>query len=164
LTPVEEARGLQRLITGKHWTQSAAAEALGKSKAEISATLRILTLPSTVLDGVLTSELDIPKNALIELARIANPSVRDRLVKQALEGALTIRIIRAAATEIDEDTANRNTSPVPRRSADPLGKIALDRLERGLHDACVAGRSLSTMERERLRRLQGKIEELLAIG
>ena len=37
LTPVEEARGLQRLIEGKGWTQTQAAEALGKSKGEVSA-------------------------------------------------------------------------------------------------------------------------------
>ena len=43
LTPVEEARGLERLIKDKGWRQDAAAEALGRSKAEISAILRILT-------------------------------------------------------------------------------------------------------------------------
>ena len=70
LTPVEEARGLRHLISDKGYSQNAVAAALGKSKAEVSATLRILTLPGEVLDAVLTSELRIAKNALIELARI----------------------------------------------------------------------------------------------
>ena len=41
LAVVEEARGLQRLISGKGWSQTQAAQILGKSESEVSSTLRI---------------------------------------------------------------------------------------------------------------------------
>lgn len=96
LTPVEEARGLQRLIDGKGLTQAEAAGALGKSKGEISATLRILTLPPDLLEQVLTSELPLAKNVLTELARVEDGPVKERLLGQARDGTLTVRAIRTA--------------------------------------------------------------------
>ncbi|HET6467412.1 MAG TPA: ParB/RepB/Spo0J family partition protein, partial [Geminicoccaceae bacterium] len=96
LAPVEEARGLERLIRTKGWSQNDAAAALGKSKAEVSATLRILSLPEDVLDAVSTSEPPLPKNALIELARVERPALRERLLARARAGTLTVRAIRDA--------------------------------------------------------------------
>ena len=93
LTPVEEARGLQRLIEEKNWTQDQAADAIGKPKSDISGTLRILTLPADLLEAVLTSEPSIPKNVLIELARVENEPVRTQLLRIAREGSLTVRVI-----------------------------------------------------------------------
>ena len=162
LTPVEEARGLQRLITDKVWTQSAAAEALGKSKAEVSAILRILTLPAAVLDAVLTSELEIPKNALIELARIENAVVRDRLIERARQGELTIRAIRDVAATMDGSAGEKSTSSPRRRSSDLLSIKALDRLTRSLSEARATGRALSAIERDRLTHLRDEIEQILA--
>jgi ParB family transcriptional regulator, chromosome partitioning protein len=162
LTPVEEARGLQRLITDKVWTQSAAAEALGKSKAEVSAILRILTLPAAVLDAVLTSELEIPKNALIELARIENAVVRDRLIERARQGELTIRAIRDVAATTDGSAGEKSTSSPRRRSNDLLSIKALDRLTRSLSEARATGRALSAIERDRLTHLRDEIEQILA--
>ena len=162
LTPVEEARGLQHLITDKAWTQSAAAEALGKSKAEVSAILRILTLPAAVLDAVLTSELEIPKNALIELARIEDEAVRDRLIERARQGKLTIRAIREVAAPPDRSGRERSTSSPRKRSSDPLSMKALDRLTRSLSKARAAGRALSAVERDRLTHVRDEIEQILA--
>jgi ParB family transcriptional regulator, chromosome partitioning protein len=162
LTPVEEARGLQRLIANKVWTQSAAAEALGKSKAEVSAILRILTLPAAMLDAVLTSELEIPKNALIELARIEDEAARDQLIEYARQGKLTIRAIREVAATPDLSTGERRTSSPCKRSSDPLSMKALDRLMRGLSEARAAGRALSAVERDRLTYVRDEIEQILA--
>jgi ParB family chromosome partitioning protein len=165
LTPVEEARGLQRLITEKGWTQSAAGEALGKSKAEISAMLRILTLPPPVLDAVLTSELEIPKNALIELARVEVQSTRDRLLDLAWRGALTIRVIREAVAQVDQTAAERTTSAsVERRSTGLFNLRAVGRLTHGLREACASGHVLSTVEREQLTHLRKQIEDILRSG
>lgn len=94
LSPVEEALALQRLITGRHWPQERAAQALGKTKGDISSTLRILTLPADLLAKVLTSELTVPKNTLIELARVEDPVAQARLIALAMAGQLTIRSVR----------------------------------------------------------------------
>jgi len=167
LTPVEEARGLQRLIEGKGWSQNAAADALGKSKGEISSTLRILTLPAEILDAVLTSELNIPKNALVELARIESPAVRERLVDLARAGLLTVRAIRAAR-EAEERILPPASSPPPairevKETRSPAVSLkAADKLVDGLRAVRASGRALSKADRERLLRLKALIEELLA--
>jgi len=172
LTAVEEARGLQKLIEGKGWTQMQAAEALGKSKAEVSATLRILTLPETVLDGVLTSELDIPRSALVEIARIEDQEVLNQLVELARGGGLTIRAIRAArqpeakqgggtegegASQGDRDGSARDQSPRPKRFT--FG--TLDRVASGLKAVREAGRTIDANDRKRLEALRIEIDALL---
>lgn len=157
LTPVEEARGLQRLIRDKGWTQAAAAAALGRSKAEVSALLRILTLPEEVQEAVLTSELDIPKNALVELARVEPAAARNRLIELARAGALTIKAIRAAGKVRARD------GPPPGRAGTPrLGAKAIERVTEGLRAARAAGRPLDEAGRERLMRLKQEIEAYLA--
>ena len=115
LTPVEEARGLKQLIACNGWTQSAAAVALGKSKADVSAVLRILSLPDSVLDAVLTSELEVPKNVLIELARIDDASLRDRLLELARQGELTVRAIREAEVRLKASIPANGSEPCTSR-------------------------------------------------
>ncbi|MCB4825427.1 ParB/RepB/Spo0J family partition protein [Roseicella aerolata] len=167
LTAVEEARGLDRLIKGKGWTQVQAAEVLGKSKGEISATLRILTLPQLVLDGVLTSELDIPRNALVELARIENTTVRDRLIGMARNGGVTIKAIRAAKeAEVPGNTATVGDDPAqsPERHRPPVGQFSfgtLDRLTLKLRAYRDEGRTVSEDERKHLEDLRREIDALL---
>jgi len=99
LSPVEEARGLQRLISSRGWSQDRVAAALGRSKGDVSATLGILTLPETLLDAVLTSELSLSKNLLVELARVEEPTVRAALIARASQGGLTVRGIRQARAD-----------------------------------------------------------------
>jgi ParB family chromosome partitioning protein len=167
LTAVEEARGLDRLIKGKGWTQAQAAEVLGKSKGEISATLRILTLPQLVLDGVLTSELDIPRNALVELARIENTTVRDRLIGMARNGGVTIKAIRAAKeAEAPGNTGTAGDDPAQssERRRPPVGQFSfgtLDQLTSKLRAYRGEGRTVSEGERKHLEDLRREIDALL---
>ena len=168
LTTVEEARGLDRLIKGKGWTQAQAAEVLGKSKGEISATLRILTLPQAVLDGVLTSELDIPRNALVELARIENTVVRGHLIDLARNGGLTIKAIRAAKeaeTPGDNGAAGAEAAKPAEGRGPPARQFSfgtLDRLTLKLRAHREAGRTVSEGERRHLEDLRREVDALLA--
>lgn len=50
LNPVEEARGYQVLMEEYHLTQESVAERMGKSRPAIANALRLLGLPSTLLD------------------------------------------------------------------------------------------------------------------
>jgi len=164
LTPVEEARGLRQLISEKGYNQTTAAAALGKSKAEVSAILRILTLPDEVLESVLTSELRIAKNALIELARIEDRAARDRLIRLARQGMLTVRAIREAQDQDHPDGKHAQDEPRPQRrtTADGVVPVRLvDRLSRNILAARSAGRTLAPAERERLARLRDEIDQLL---
>ena len=163
LTPVEEARGLQHLISGNGYTQSAAATALGKSKVEVSATLRILTLPKDVLDAVLTSELLIAKNTLIELARVDPGPVRERLLVLARQGTLTVRAIRAAQEE--RPRGNGAEHERTQRTEQPPGSSIIkliDRLSLDMVKTLSTERSLDAAERDRFSRLRDAIDKLLA--
>ena len=97
LSVVEEARGLQRLISGKGWSQKQAAQVLGKTDAEISSTLRILSLPGDLLDELLaTKNTSLSRYVLAELARLEPGPARDRLLTAARAGELTQRMVRTA--------------------------------------------------------------------
>jgi len=169
LTPVEEARGLQRLIEGKGWTQDQAAGALGKSKSEVSGVLRILTLPSDLLEAVLTSELAVPKHALVELARVGQVEAREHLIELAKLGQLTVRMIRsvrdgaglpAIGLGIKPQEANVGTpKPAAGFSFKTLGRVT-----NKLRATRQAGQPLSAGERVYLEALRNEIDELLAAG
>jgi ParB family chromosome partitioning protein len=160
LTPVEEARGLRRLISDKGWSQDAAAEALGRSKSDISGILRILTLPEQLQEAVLTSELEIPKNTLIELARVVDPEARDRLIVAAHEGKLTVRAIRAVSTAGGE----RKDDPPPaaiRQPTLPLSSKSIRTLAEGLKALRSAAQPLTKAQRQHLMQLRDQIDAVL---
>jgi ParB family chromosome partitioning protein len=148
LSPIEEARGLQRLIDAKHWTQDRAAEVLGKTKSEISATLRILTLP----EEVLTSELQLARNTLVELSRLAGPA-REALLAQAAPGGLTVQAVRAAG----KTAVARSAEPARAR----LDARRLKAATLAIEGAIEAGAVLDRATRDALQRLHGVVEALL---
>ncbi|MDE1150023.1 MAG: ParB/RepB/Spo0J family partition protein [Azospirillaceae bacterium] len=159
LTPVEEARGLKRLIEGKGWTQNQAAEALGKTKGEISATLRILSLPNDLLEGVLTSELGLARNALVELSRVDEPAVRDRLIQSARSGTLSVRSIRAAKAQ-EAAPAVEEGRPSSGISQPGVNLASVERLLSNLRGVRPA--ALRDADRDRLRALRSAIDDLLS--
>lgn len=170
LTPVEEARGLQRLIEGKGWTQDQAAVALGKSKSEVSGVLRILTLPDDLLDAVLTSELAVPKHALVELARVEAPDVREHLIGLARLGQLTVRTIRSvrdgSALPVDTRGGKSRDGNTGRskRTGTGFSFRSLDKVTNRLRKAREARQLLVAKERAYLEALRNEIDELLAVG
>ncbi|MDG3442492.1 ParB/RepB/Spo0J family partition protein [Nitrospirillum amazonense] len=158
LTPVEEARGLKRLIDGKGWTQNQAAEALGKTKGEISATLRILTLPEDILEGVLTSELGLSRNVLVELSRVDEPAARERLIQSARSGTLSIRTIRAAKAQ-DQAPEVVEGKPSTGITTPGVNLASVERLVSNLRSLRPA--ALKDKDRDRLRALRAAIDALL---
>ena len=152
LTVVEEARGVRRLMESKGWTQSQAAEAVGRSKGEMSAVLRVLHLPQDLLEQVLTSEPPVPRNALIELARIKDPAELRRLAATMRDGGMTIRELRQAKA-----SGERPDTPASVR----FSMTVLDRLTRRLGELRAAGHALDGQDRQRLERLRAEIDALL---
>ena len=154
LSVVEEARGVRRLMESKGWTQAQAAEAVGRSKSEMSAVLRVLSLPAEFLEQVLTSEHPVPRNTLIELARIKDPAERQRLAAAAGSGSLTIRELRQAK---DGAAAQRPAVTPPVR----FSMTVLDRLAKRLGQMRASGQMVDKADRARLARLRDEIEALL---
>lgn len=98
LNPVEEAMGYRQLMDKFGHTQEKLAEALGKSRSYIANLLRLLNLPTEVLDMLRNGDLSIgharaliTSDHPIELARkvvTSGLSVRDteKLVKRSAQG------------------------------------------------------------------------------
>ncbi len=157
LSPVEEANGIRRLVAEKGWTQEQAAHALGKTKGDVSGTLKILTIPSEILTGVLTSEHPPAKNVLIELARVEDRDALVRLAEMARAGTLTVKAVRearASPAEIGRARPAGNDWPagwaVVTRATELVGRLA----------AC--GSDVGHREAKMLWRLRNAIDALLS--
>lgn len=157
LTVIEQARGIRRLLAEKNWTQARAAETLGQSRAEVSAVLRVLTLPDDVLQAVLASELDLPRSTLVELARIEDPQRLRHLVNLARDGRLTVRALRAAK----EGAA---PEPASHAGGKRIGMAGVERLAMSLSEIRRTGQPLAKQDRARLARLRAEINAVLGEG
>ena len=163
LTPVEEARGIYRLIEEKGWTQTQAAEALGKSKSETSSLLRILDLPEDILDGVSTSKLALSRNVLSELARVPEGAVRERLLNAARTGDLTLRMVRAGGNTLALPKQQEETSGSAPRIVRQIGPQALHRVADHLQTMRETRQTLDSGRRTALLRIREEIDRFLAM-
>ncbi len=159
LSPHEEAKGLARLIESKGWTQEQAAGVLGRSKAEVSATLRILSLPPATIE-VLTSEHPATRNVLVELARVEDPAARERLLALARAGRLTVQAIRSERERATAHPDLVRERPEPR--AEPLSHRSIRSLAAHLDRARLSGRRPGPVERAELVALRRSIDEVLS--
>lgn len=161
LAIVEEARGLQRLISGKGWSQKQAAQALGKTEAEVSSTLRILTLPEDLLRELLvTKEASPSRYVLAELARVEAGPARERLIAAARTGELTQRMIRS----VREGNARSNAAAMKPHGSGHGKRLsfrAVDRVADGLRTLREGGGEITEVEKDRLVRLRSEINDLL---
>lgn len=93
--PIEEATAYKRLMDEFKLSQRQLADRLGKSVATVNQTLRILTLPEDVLEGVQTSER-LSRSVLLEIAKQETPEEQRAMWKRANSGGLTVKSARAA--------------------------------------------------------------------
>ena len=155
---MDEAHGLQRLIDGKGWSQSQAAQVLGKSEAEISSTLRVLTLPADLLSTVLTSKDGAPSRyVLAELARLKPGAGRDRLLQAGKDGSLTVRMIRSARSQAPKLSTGRTVVRPGRR----LTVDDIKRFSTSLRGMTEGAREISSDERACLQQLRAELDRLL---
>ena len=156
LSPLEEANGIRRLVTEKGWTQEQAAHALGKSKGDVSGTLRILKIPRDILAEVLTSERLPAKNVLIELSRLDDRSTLVKLAGMARAGTLTVKAVRG--TRVQQSKAG------VRRSVDerPAGWSAVTKAAEVVVRLSTKECAISSQEAEVLRRLRNAIDVTLS--
>ncbi|GAB6969070.1 hypothetical protein JCM25156A_31090 [Komagataeibacter kakiaceti JCM 25156] len=90
LSAVDEARGFKKLMDHNNWSQSEMARQLGLSQPRINRSLRILELPDEFLEKA--SELRIPVNVLVSIARENDSTQQNSLMQQAMEGDLTVSV------------------------------------------------------------------------
>ena len=88
LNPVEEARGLDRLKREFGLTQDEVASSTGKARSTIANSLRILSLPTSVLE--LLSEGKIEKGHAKLLASMS-PSDAEKMARKIIKEGLTVK-------------------------------------------------------------------------
>jgi ParB family chromosome partitioning protein len=104
LSPLEEAEAYKRLVDEFGHTQEAIGEALGKSRAHVANTIRLLALPTPVKEMLLKGELDAGHARV--LLTVPDPVALARRI--AAEG-LTVREAEALARAAKQ--APRKTKP-----------------------------------------------------
>ncbi len=102
LNPVEEARAFRQLVKTFGHTQDDVAQVVGKSRAHVANTLRLLTLPKSVLhhleEGALTAG---------HARALVNTSDPEALANQIIEQGLSVRAAETLARKRSDDSSER---------------------------------------------------------
>lgn len=91
LTPIEEARTYQTILSLDNITQEELAKTMGKSQSAISNKLRLLTLPEEVQEALLNSE--ISERHARSLLTIQNVEKQKSLLKEIIQNKIPVRIL-----------------------------------------------------------------------
>jgi ParB family chromosome partitioning protein len=145
LTPLEQGRAYQRLVDQHHYTQEQVAKRLGKSRASIANTMRLLALPDAVRDALergLISEGHA--RALLALTTAAQQITGCKtIVRKGLSVRQTEELVRAMAS------AGGSSSPGKRGARTDPAMSAL---------AATLGQALGTRVQLRGNQKRGRIE------
>jgi ParB family chromosome partitioning protein len=165
LTVMEEGRALQKMMQTHFWTQERCATALGIDASRVSSALNVLNLPSEFLAEVTSGAVNVPRNLLVELSRIKNVPLRDRMIALAREGDLTIRMLRTGrkAAEGQEETPAQEK--VERDEAEPTGlkSARLKQLLATLNAVSAGAYQPSAAELEKLIAIRTVIDRIIAV-
>ncbi len=158
LNPIEEARGIERLIEEFNYTHEAAAEAIGRSRTATTNALRLLSLTEPVQEMVRSGELSMGHaRALLSLSA-ANQIL---VAKEVSQKGLSVRQTESLVRRMTEDKPVK--SRVVIKTRDDL------RLEEALADTLGAKVSLSAnkkgkgkiiIEFANLEQLQGIVDKI----
>ena len=89
LNSIEEAKGYEKLVNEFNYDHEKLSEFMGKSRSHISNTLRLLTLPESVLqmveDGMLTAGQVRPLVGRFNALSIAKTIIKDKLSSRSIE-------------------------------------------------------------------------------
>lgn len=104
LNPLEEATAYQRLIKEFGLTQEEIARLVGKSRAAVANTLRLLTLPPAVLK--LISEGELSAGHARPLMKITAPEIQEAFARKTVAKGLSVREVEAAVELLETDAAS----------------------------------------------------------
>ncbi|MCL2342534.1 MAG: ParB/RepB/Spo0J family partition protein [Firmicutes bacterium] len=108
---VEEAEGIARLIRTYSMSQGEAANRLGKSQSAVANKLRLLKLPSDVLETLLLAELTERHGRA--LLRLGSAESQRAALRYIIENALTVAATEAYVEQLLTGTALKADAPEP---------------------------------------------------
>lgn len=113
LDPIEEAKGYSQLIEAFDYTQEKLSEVIGKSRSHLSNTMRLLTLPESVLELVKDGKL----SAGHARALVKAPNAL-ALAQEAVQKGMSVRQIEARARDSQDQSARKGSSRKKTKDAD----------------------------------------------
>lgn len=117
LNPIEEAAGYKQLMDRFGHTQEKLAEVLGKSRSHIANLLRLLNLPSAVIE--LVEEGSLSSGHARALITADDPlALARKVVAQGLSVRATEALVKSAAAQASGPDQSRRPSPPAEKDAD----------------------------------------------
>ncbi len=93
LNPIETANAYRALLSKCDWTQIELADRLGKNRASVANTLRLLTLPVNIQK--LISEGKLSEGHARAVLSVTDPGMREKIAARILSESLTVRQVEA---------------------------------------------------------------------
>ena len=111
LDPVEEAAGIRELMTRCNLTQEQAARKLGKSRSALANSLRLLSLPETVLELLKSGFITIG-HAKVVLS-LPTPELQEEAAQMIADNQLNVRQAEALCKKLAKPTKEPVAAPLP---------------------------------------------------
>ena len=111
LDPVEEAAGIRELMTRCDVTQEQAARKLGKSRSALANSLRLLSLPETVLELLKSGFITIG-HAKVVLG-LPTPELQEEAAQMIADNQLNVRQAEALCKKLAKPAKEPVAAPLP---------------------------------------------------
>ena len=111
LDPVEEAAGIRELMTRCDLTQEQAARKLGKSRSALANSLRLLSLPETVLELLKSGFITIG-HAKVVLG-LPTPELQEEAAQMIADNQLSVRQAEALCKKLAKPAKEPVAAPLP---------------------------------------------------
>ena len=111
LAPVEEAVGIRELMTRCDLTQEQAARKLGKSRSALANSLRLLSLPETVLELLKSGFITIG-HAKVVLG-LPTPELQEEAAQMIADNQLNVRQAEALCKKLAKPAKEPVAAPLP---------------------------------------------------
>lgn len=111
LDPVEEAAGIRELMTRCDLTQEQAARKLGKSRSALANSLRLLSLPETVLELLKSGFITIGHAKVI--LGLPTPELQEEAAQMIADNQLNVRQAEALCKKLAKPAKETVAAPLP---------------------------------------------------
>jgi len=130
LNPLEQAQGFTRLMNEFNMTQEAIAATIGKDRAVIANTVRLLNLPAVMQSAL--SEGKISASHGRALASLEDPAAQQSLFKRILDEELSVRAVEQAVRDHKQVPVKGHIRAAAGQAKSPDTKALEEDLQRAL--------------------------------
>ena len=132
LDPVEEAAGIRELMTRCDLTQEQAARKLGKSRSALANSLRLLSLPETVLELLKSGFITIG-HAKVVLG-LPTPELQEEAAQMIADNQLNVRQAEALCKKLAKPAKEPVAAPLPVEVEESLKQALGSEVRVAYHD------------------------------